>query len=203
MIRLLCDAHSARPDELHKQIRLAHYSSIFSTAASRIIEKYHWVRVSRLFLTLSIIVNHIMVNNTGPFVHNGKTHLPIPKGILITNELISFYSITWWIIIQYKGRYVVGCTDVMVGPSVEDGSFFRLFYPTDIATDKIYVHGASNYVILYILKIGIFQDHCEQWPKWLAHPKYIEGFTEVDWLKNLPFIGQKIVGWAFGIGDIL
>jgi len=38
-----------------------------------------------------------------------------------------------------KGRYVVGCTDVMVGPSIADGSYFRLFYPTDIATDKIFV----------------------------------------------------------------
>ena len=77
-----------------------------------------------------------MSTNTGPFVHNGKPHLPIPKGIYLTLHLIYYMIKIWWI---KKGRYVVGCTDVMVGPSIADGSYFRIFYPTDIATDKIFV----------------------------------------------------------------
>ena len=32
-----------------------------------------------------------------------------------------------------KGKYVVGCTDIMIGgPNKEDGCFLRMYYPSQI-----------------------------------------------------------------------
>ena len=36
------------------------------------------------------------------------------------------------------GPYVVSHTDLMTGPNVEEGTFMRLFFPTEL--ENIYVH---------------------------------------------------------------
>nr|CAH0098329.1 unnamed protein product [Daphnia galeata] len=75
-----------------------------------------------------------------------------------------------------KGRFVVGCTDVMIGGAKEDdGCFLRIFYPTKL-TDPY--------------------EHSDDWSTWLPHRKYKEGYAIVRGLT--PFFGKRIISWAFG-----
>jgi hypothetical protein len=40
-----------------------------------------------------------------------------------------------------KGRFVVGCTDVMIGGAKEDdGCFLRIFYPTKLTDPYVGTH---------------------------------------------------------------
>ena len=41
------------------------------------------------------------------------------------------------------GPYVVGCTDLMVGPDLDTGCFFRLYYPTALHNAYVIVNDKS------------------------------------------------------------
>ncbi|XP_046455783.1 platelet-activating factor acetylhydrolase-like isoform X1 [Daphnia pulex] len=88
-----------------------------------------------------------------PHSYRGKRHVPVPSG-----------------------RFVVGCTDLMIGgPTKEDGCFLRIFYPTKL-TDT---YANSN-----------------DWATWLPHRKYKEGYAIVRGLTS--FIGKRVISWVFG-----
>lgn len=86
-----------------------------------------------------------------PLYHNGKRHLPLPSG-----------------------RFVVGCTDVMIGLTAAEGCFLRLYYPS-------------------VLKDAY--ESSQSWANWVPHEKYFEGYTIV--LGMMPFIAKRLVSWAF------
>nr|CAH0098331.1 unnamed protein product [Daphnia galeata] len=104
-----------------------------------------------------VAVENLSVKNRNimelPHSHDGKKHVPIPSG-----------------------KYVVGCTDIMIGgPNKEDGCFLRMYYPSQIK---------DTY------------EHSSRWASWLPHQKYVEGYTIV--LGMIPFFGKKLISWAFG-----
>jgi len=87
-----------------------------------------------------------------PLYFDGKKHLPAPSG-----------------------PYVVSHTDLMTGPNVEEGTFMRLFFPTEL--ENIY-------------------EHSSVWTPWIPHPKYLEGFVMVSGL--FPLLGRLVLSWIFG-----
>jgi len=87
-----------------------------------------------------------------PLYFDGKKHLPAPSG-----------------------PYVVSHADLMTGPNAEEGTFMRLFFPTEL--ENIY-------------------EHSSVWTPWIPHPKYLEGFVLVSGL--FPLLGRLVLSWMFG-----
>ena len=69
------------------------------------------------------------VNMKAPQYHNGKKHLPVPSGNYFTFYILQ-QEIKISILYSNVGRFVVGCTDVMIGPNTAEGCFLRLYYPS-------------------------------------------------------------------------
>lgn len=68
-----------------------------------------------------------------PHCYQGKTHVPAPSGKFV--DLITHTKLDPSIIYSYvsnKGKYVVGCTDIITGPDSQNGCLFRMFYPTKL-----------------------------------------------------------------------
>ncbi len=85
---------------------------------------------------------------TIPLTYEKKFHTPVPKG-----NPISFLKLIYLLqpnvnFIDLLGPYVVGCTDLMVGPYLDTGCFFRLFYPTEL--QNVYVIILDTTLKLYI-----------------------------------------------------
>ncbi|XP_057378526.1 platelet-activating factor acetylhydrolase-like [Daphnia carinata] len=108
----------------------------------------------RQFASVAVVGNLTIYRNAMelPHCHEGKKHVPVPTG-----------------------KYVVGCTDLMIGPSQEDGCFLRIYYPSQLKDTH---------------------ENSTRWASWLPHEKYIEGYTTV--LGIMPFFGKKLISWAFG-----
>lgn len=84
----------------------------------------------RQFASVAVVGNLTVYRDAMelPHSHDGKKHVPVPTGKLLIYKLIVTQN--KWLFI--KGRYVVGCTDLMIGPSQEDGCFLRIYYPSQL-----------------------------------------------------------------------
>ena len=81
--------------------------------------------------------------------YRGKKHVPIPSGKRKISVIIKknkkkqnktkIYKEKSLMFV--KGRFVVGCTDVMIGGAKEDdGCFLRIFYPTKLTDTYVGTH---------------------------------------------------------------
>lgn len=71
-----------------------------------------------------------------PLYFDGKKHLPAPSGKVLNISLshwpYTFFIINIVLLVYILGTYVVGHADVMTGPTAEEGTLMRLFFPTEL-----------------------------------------------------------------------
>lgn len=54
-----------------------------------------------------------------------------------------------------EGKYVVGCTDIMVGSNTEDGCFLRLYYPSQLNDAYVSIKTLKTHMLLTLSNLLI------------------------------------------------
>lgn len=151
-----------------------------------------------------------------PHSYRGKRHVPVPSGIIkwlhfpfYKQQSIRFSrDLVQKSLMLIKGRFVVGCTDLMIGgPTKEDGCFLRIFYPTKLTDTYVNKMTSAKFISfslstnqpskdIFYLYFWLKKANSNDWATWLPHRKYKEGYAIVRGLTS--FLGKRVISWVFG-----